>query len=62
MGLGTCNGDFEVMSEDKYEQWLCEDEEQDDAYADDMMEISDDDSNEASMLLMGIDQSRMGHR
>lgn len=60
MGLGTCQRDFETMSDDEYEDWLWEDEEM--VQDMEVLEVLDDDSEEANILIMGVGQPGMGNR
>ena len=62
MGLGTCQGDFEAMEEEEYEDWLWEDEEMEENNDVEVVEVSDDDSEEVGMLLNGVGQPGFGGR
>ncbi|KAL1834248.1 hypothetical protein ACET3Z_003899 [Daucus carota] len=60
MGLGTCHGEFQAMSEEEYENWLWEDEEMEEDNNVEVVEVSDDDSEEVDMLLNGVGQPGFG--
>ncbi|KAL1831849.1 hypothetical protein ACET3Z_001500 [Daucus carota] len=55
-------GDFEAMSEEEYEYWLWEDEEMEENNDVEVVEVSDDDSEEVDMLLHGVGQPGFGGR
>ena len=62
MGLGTCQGEFEAKSEEEYEDWLQEDEEMEEDNNVELVEVSDDDSEEVDMLLNEVGQPGFGGR
>lgn len=62
MGLGTCKGNYEIMSEEEYENWLWTDDEEEEQEGK-IIEITDDEDVEAvNMLMEGVGQEGMGGR
>ncbi|KAL1831143.1 hypothetical protein ACET3Z_000794 [Daucus carota] len=56
------HGESEAMSEEEYEDWLWEDEELEEDNNVEVVEVSDDDSEEVDMLLNEVGQPSFGNR
>lgn len=61
-GLGTNKGNFEALLEDEYEDWLWEGEEREENGGEEVVEISDDDTKDASELVAGAGGPSTGRR
>ncbi|KAL1817929.1 hypothetical protein ACET3Z_020503 [Daucus carota] len=60
MGLGAIHGGFEAMSEEEYEDWLWEAEEDEHEHLIEVVELSDDEDEEDEASRVSYDQEEQG--